>query len=214
MLTFPDSTYLGQPMTKKKFYEHLEVPALIRQSFTDDIDQIIWKNKLSATTLNVAPGNRVKEIALLEVQLKKQNYNKELLRFIDSKMSLYFVFLLKYELQLQLLIHYKEPVANRPATFRILETYATAWVDEATIKLTISGLNLDMVYQNFVQQIGKLEFSYDSVEFSEKVKQNIERKKIERKISMLESKLRKEPQFNKQLEIANKIKKLKRGIYG
>jgi hypothetical protein len=199
-------------MPKEKFYTHLDISVAIRQSFINDIDQIIWQNKLSATTLNLAQGSFVKEIALLEVKLKKQNYDKELFQFISRNIKLYIVFLLKYELQAQLLIHYKEPVANRPDTFKIIETYTTGWMSEQAINLTISGLNLDVVYHNFIQQIGKIEYSYESLEFSDKIALNIEKKKVERQIAMLQSKLRNEPQFNKQLEIQDKIKKLRNSL--
>jgi hypothetical protein len=201
-------------MPKEKFYAHLKVPAAIRQSFIDDIDQIVWRNKLSPTTLNVAPGNMVKEIALLEVKLRKQSYNKELFRFLTRNVALYFVFLLTYESKAQLLIHYKEPVANRPDRFNILETYATVWMDEAAIKLTISGLSMDMVYQNFVRQIGEIEDTDECIEFRERIEKQKAIGKTKRLISILELNLRKEPQFNKQLEISNKIKKLKQSIYG
>ncbi|GHT37866.1 hypothetical protein FACS189435_3810 [Bacteroidia bacterium] len=214
MLKFPNSTYWCKRMPKEKFYTHLEVPATIRQSFVNDIDLIVWQNKLSATTLNLAPGNTVKEIALLEVKLKKQNYNKELFQFISRNIALYVLFLLKYESQAQLLIHYKEPIANKPGTFKIIETYTTDWMDEQAINLTISGLDMDVVYHSFIKQIGKLEFRYESLEFRDGVEHDIEKKKIERQISLLESKLRTEQQFNKQLEIADKIKKLKKKIYG
>jgi hypothetical protein len=201
-------------MPKEKFYVHLEIPAAIRQSFVNEIDLIVWQNKLSATTLNLAPGNMVKEIAVLEVKLKKQNYNKELFRFISRNIALYIVFLLKYESQAQLLIHYKEPIANKPSTFKVIETYVTDWISEQAINLTISGLDMDVVYQNFVQQIGRIAHSDKNLEFGTTVKKTIEDKKIERQISMLESKLKNEPQFNKQLEIADRIKKLKQSIYG
>jgi hypothetical protein len=213
MLIFPDTTYFGKRMPKEKFYTHLEVSAAIRQSFINDIDQIVWLNKLSATTLNLAPGTMVKEIALLEVKLKKQNYNKDLFQFISRNIALYVVFLLKYESQAQLLIHYKKPIANKPGTFKVIETYATDWMSEQAINLTIFGLNMDAVYHHFVQQIGNLvETEHAPSEFKDKVEQNIEQKKIERQISMLELKLRNEPQFNKQLEIANKIKQLKNRV--
>jgi hypothetical protein len=202
-------------MPKEKFYTHLEVPPTIRQSFINDIDLIVWQNKLSATTLSLAPGNTVKEIALLEVKLKKQNYNKELFQFISRNIALYVVFLLKKDSQAQLLIHYKEPIANKPGTFKIIETYTTDWMDEQAIKLTISGLDMDVVYHNFIKQIGGLaETRHAASEFRGIVEQGIEYKKTERQIAILEAKLRTEPQFNKQLEIADKIKKLKKKIYG
>lgn len=212
MIQFPESTYYGKRIPKEKFYSHLEVSATIKQSFVNDIEQIVWLNKLSATTLNLAASETVKEIALLEVSLKTRDYNKQLFQFIDRNIPLYVVYLLHFGSEEQLLVNYKESIVGKPNSFKLTETYITEWAEEHSLKLKIQGLNLDALYESFVWQIAgdKLQSSSSEVELKETIVKTKEIEKTEKQIVLLESLKRKEKQFNKQLEIAAEIKKLKK----
>ena len=94
MIQLPKSTFYGKRMPKEKFYSHLDVSAAIKRSFVDDIDYFVWRNKLSASTVNIAEGVIVKEIALFEVILKKEDYNPDIFELIDKNiLYLWFIFL-------------------------------------------------------------------------------------------------------------------------
>ena len=57
MLTFPAATTFGRRVPKQKFYQHLDVAAEVKRLFVEQVKLITWANKLSAQTLNLAPGN-------------------------------------------------------------------------------------------------------------------------------------------------------------
>lgn len=211
MITFPQSTYLGKRMPKEKFYSHLEVPNSIKQSFVNEIEQIVWQYKLSSTTINLEAGEKVKEIALLEVKLKTKDFDKQLFQFIDRNIPVYTVYLLRFESKIRLLLNYKEPILQKPNSFKIEESYLTDWMEEDRLVLNIEGLNLDALYESFVRQVAgkKLKTILPDTELREVVVWSKEVQKIERRIAQLEVRIRNEVQFNKQLEIAAEIKKLK-----
>lgn len=211
MITFPQSTYLGKRMPKEKFYSHLEVPNSIKQSFVNEIEQIVWQYKLSSTTINLEAGEKVKEIALLEVKLKTKDFDKQLFQFIDRNIPVYTVYLLRFESKVRLLLNYKEPILQKPNSFKIEESYLTDWMEEDRLVLNIEGLNLDALYESFVRQVAgkKLKTILPDTELREVVVWSKEVQKIERRIAQLEVRIRNEVQFNKQLEIAAEIKKLK-----
>lgn len=213
MIDFPKTTYFGKRMPKEKFYSHLDVSATIKRSFVDDIDYFIWRNKLAETTINISQGKNIKEIAVLEVFLKKENYNKEVFNIIDRNIPLYVVYLLRFSNRIKLRISYKEPIPNKPGTFKILETYETNFIDEEDIELKIEGLNLDRVFEGFVLQIaGEKLQEIEKVDIVEAIETNKEKEKIEKKIAQLQNKLRNEKQFNKQIEISSEIKKLQKSL--
>ena len=214
MIKFPHSTYFGKRMPKEKFYAHLDVPNAVKQSFISEIEQIVWLYKLSPTTINLEPGERVKEIALLEVKLRTQDFNKQLFLFIDRNIAVYIIYLLRFGDEVQLLVNFKEPIYQKLNSFKVEETYLTGWMDESKLMLNIEGQNLDVLYESFVQQVAedKLLPLLPDVGLKEIVAKSKETQKIERQIIALETRLRKEKQFNKQLEIAAEIKKLKEQI--
>lgn len=210
MVQLPETTYYGKRMPKEKFYAHLEVSATIKRSFIDDVDYFVWLNKLSASTLNVKTGDKVKEIALFEVHLKREEYNPTLFEFIDRNVPVYVVYLLRFEGNVRLLASYKELSGNKSGTFRIVETFVSDWMHENDIDLFVDGLNLDSIYANFVRQIaGNKLKSIPSDNLVLDIESEQHREKIERQIAQLEAKRHKEKQFNRQMELSAEIKKLK-----
>lgn len=213
MIQLPETTYYGKRMPKEKFYSHLEVPTTIKRSFVEDIDYFVWRNKLSALTMNVSVGEKVKEIALFEVHLKREEYNPTLFELIDRHISVYVVYLLKFKGNARLLTSYKEPSGNKSGVFRIVETFVSDWALEEDITLSIEGLTLDSIYENVVRQIaGSRLRVMPSENLVEDIVEEQRRTKIKRQIALLESKRRNEKQFNRQLELSTEIKKLKRQI--
>lgn len=214
MIQLPETTYYGKRMPKEKFYSHLEVSATVKRSFIDDVDYFVWLNKLSASTLNVKAGDKVKEIALFEVYLKREEYNPILFEFIDRNVPVYVIYLLWFKGNVQLLASYKEPSGNKSGTFRIVETFVSDWMPEGDIELFVDGLNLDSIYENCVRQIAGNKLKATP---NENIIVDIEaeqrRAKIERQIAQLEAKRRKEKQFNRQIELSAEIKKLKNLLY-
>ncbi len=210
MLNLPQSTYYGKKIPKEKFYAKLDASAAIKRSFVEDIDTIIWRNKLAASTLNVGAGAKVIEIDVLEIKIKKRVFNTSVFDFLDKNLPNHTVFLIIFANEVMLLINYKEAIENRLGKHKIAATYKTDWLPSDQIKLIVDGLNLDKVYESFVAQIADSKLS---IEPNTDIKQAIvaaqAHEKIQKEIAMLEIKMRKEKQFNVQLKISNEIKKLK-----
>ena len=76
--------------------------------------------------------------------------------------------------------------------------------------LCIDGLNMDAVYENLVRQIAGDKLQTDS---SESLKESVERdekkKQLEKQIAVLENKMRREKQLNRQMEMNSELKKLR-----
>ena len=56
MLGFPATTEFNKRIPKQKFYENLDVSPTLRRVFVDQIRLVYWRNKLAASTLNIAAG--------------------------------------------------------------------------------------------------------------------------------------------------------------
>ena len=69
MLGLPETTEFDRRIPKQKFYENLSVTPAIKRVFIDQIKVICWRNKIAATTMNLAAGETVTEIEVFEVRL-------------------------------------------------------------------------------------------------------------------------------------------------
>ena len=81
----PESTTFNRRVPKQKFYENCAISAALKRSFVDEITAIWWRNKLAATTLNLAKGTAVTEIEVFEIELANGHLDEEVLRQMDRK---------------------------------------------------------------------------------------------------------------------------------
>lgn len=210
MLGLPQSTEFNKRIPKQKFYEHITVSPALKKSFVDQIRMIYWRNKVAATTVNLAPGTIVDEVEVFEIKLNSASLDEAVLRQIDREISYHIIFLLEYEGKLQAWTAYKEKTPTANAVFKVGKYYHTEWMTEAELPIRIDGLNLDAVYENFVRQIAGDTLKADS---GESLKASVERdekkKQLEKQIAVLENKMRKERQLNRQIEMNATIKKLR-----
>ncbi len=209
MFDFPISTHFDRRIPKQKFYTHLDISGNIKKLFTDEIETIIWKYKLSPDTINISEGTFVKEIQFIEIVLKQQNISKNIIELIDREIPYHIVFVLKYKKLIQLYISYKEISKNRENKFRIDSIYKTDWTNEEDVQLKIEGLTLDKVYENFILQIsdGKVQMREGS-DLKEAINNAIEIEKLQKEILILQNRIIKEKQFNRQVKLNEEIKKL------
>lgn len=81
-----------------------------------------------------------------------------------------------------------------------------------TLPLSLAGLNLDAVYENFVRQIvgSNLTNIADSgTSLKDAVDQNKQRQKLLKQVAAFENKIEQERQFNKYLDLNAELKLLK-----
>ena len=209
MLQFPETTYIGKRIPKEGFYNKLDMSVSLKKAFIDDIEQIIWKNLFSDATLNVGKGEKVTQIDVIQLNLKRQVYSKSILDVIEKAIPRHLLFVLKFTEQYQLHMNYKDEYQK--GKFRIVESYSTNWLTENEISLTLKGLNLDQVYENLVYQLAGTQVDKtEGVDLKQTILQAQETDKIKKKVAELEVKLRNERQFNIQLKISNEIRELKK----
>lgn len=210
MLGFPQSTEFNRRIPKQKFYENLDVSPVLRRVFVDQIRLVYWRNKLAASTLNIAAGEAVAEIEVFEVRLNEPLLDETVLKQIDKKIPYHILFILTCDSKAQAWIGYKEVAASGGNSFKVSRYYHTDWMPEDALHLSIDGLNMDSVYESLVRQIAGDKLRTDS---GESLKESVERdektKQLEKQIAALESKMRREKQLNRQMEIHAELKKLR-----
>lgn len=209
MIGLPKSTEYNRRIPKQKFYENLTVAPALRRIFIDQIDSIFWRNKIAATTMNLAEGETVKEIEVFEIKQSVPQLDVSLLRQIDKEIPYHILFLLEYDGKYQAWIAYKETSSGNNA-FKVGTYYHTDWLTEPELPLKVDGLNTDAVYENYVRQIaGNLLRPESNETLKESVEREAHRQKLHKQITALKAKVRTEKQLNKQVQLNAELKKLK-----
>lgn len=212
MIGLPKSTEFNRRIPKQKFYENISVSPTLKRVFIEQIKVIYWRNKVAATTMNLAAGDTVTELEVFEIKLNGQQLNESVLRQIDKEIPYHILFLLEYDGKYQAWTAYKEAAVTGSNAFKVGTYYHTDWLPEDELPLKVEGLSVDKVYENFVRQIagdalrsetGKTESLKESVERDNR------RQELEKQIASLQTKVRKEKQLNKQVQLNAELKKLK-----
>ena len=208
MLGFPASTEFNKKIPKQKFYDNLDISPALRRVFVDQIRLVYWRNKLAASTLNIATGEAVTEIEVFEVRLNDPQLDEAVLKQIDKEIPYHILFVLTCDGKAQAWIGYKEAAASGSNVSRY---YHTDWMPENELHLGIDGLNMDAVYESLVRQIAGDKLQTDSGEsLKESVERNEKKKQLEKRISVLENKMKKEKQLNRRMEMNSELKKLRK----
>ena len=213
MLNLPNSTEFNRRIPKQKFYENLTVTPALKRVFIDQIKVIYWRNKIAATTMNVAAGDTVTEIEVFEVRLNGPQLDETVLRLIDKEIPYHILFLLEYDGKYQAWTAYKETASSGSNAFKVGAYYHTDWLPEEALPLKVDGLSIDKVYENFVRQIAGQALQADGSEtLKESVERDERRKQLEKQITALQAKVRREKQLNKQVQLNAELKRLREEI--
>ena len=212
MLGLPKSTEFNRRIPKQKFYENLTVSPALKRVFVEQIRVIWWRNKIAPSTTNLAAGEAVTEIEVFEVCLSAPQLDEAILRQIDKEIPYHILFLLEYEGKYQAWTAYKEAADSGTNAFKVGSYYHTDWMDEASLPLKLDGLNTDQVYENFVRQIAGEALSGAGETLKESVERDKRRQELQKQIAILQVKVRREKQLNKQVQLNAELKRLKKEL--
>ena len=214
MIGLPKTTEFNKRIPKQKFYENMDISPALKKIFVEQVRIIYWKNKLAASTTNLAAGTDVTELEVFEVRLSSPVLDDSLLRQIDKEIPYHILFLLEYQGKYQAWIGYKEAAASGNKAFKVNGYYHTEWLVEDELPLKLEGLNVDAVYENFVRQIAgdKLKTEAAGESLKESVARDEQKQALQKQITTLQAKIRKEKQLNKQMQMNSELKKLKKEL--
>lgn len=212
VLCLPKETVFGRRIPKQKFYEHLNVDLRTKQLFVDQIKLITWANKLSPETMNIAPGQMVQEIELFRLTLQGAELNRQVLFLMDKQIPYHILFLLERpDGSICLHVTYKEASQSGSNAFQLKQSYHTEWMQPEDLSLNLTALDMDALYESIVRQIaGDAIAASNGESLREAVEQTQKREKLEKQITQLKAKMKKEKQLGRQMELRREIMRLEK----
>jgi len=201
MFQLPSSTLVNRKIPKNKFYEKLQANHHLKELFTEQVELIIWKHKLSKDTIRLDPKEDIEEIQIFEVHLKEKSYSLELLRSIDKAIPYPILHVLMVEGHAKLTIAYKERNQTDDNRTVVRSYHETDWQSVESIELNIlQGLDLKAVYENIIRQLLPIK-AKPEIELSVVLERQAQIDKLTQECERLESRMRTEKQFNKKVEL-------------
>ena len=215
MLDFPKSTAFGRRFPKQKFYENLDVSTEVKRLFVEQVKLITWANKLSPETMNVAPGQLVREIEVFHLTLQGQELDGRVLELMDKQIPYHILFLLERpDGCARLHVTYKEASQSGSNAFQLRQSYQTEWMRPEDLSLNLTALDMDALYESIVRQIaGDAIDAPQGKSLKEAVEQAQQWEKLEKQIAQLKVKMKKEKQLRRQMELRREIQKLEESKY-
>ena len=195
MIAFPAATAVHRRLPKEAFYKHLPLTKILKEKFVSDVDRIAVENSLTKENLNLSSGAEIKEIMLLSISLKKQEFDGKVIEAIARQNPHKLVFLLCFEEQ-QLAVYYKK-------------LYRTLWMKQDDVTLKLQGDSLDEIWDSFLEQIALYEERAEqtadlSIEVRLEIQDQIQ--KLEKLIAKTENAMWKEQQPKKKFELHTRLR--------
>lgn len=206
-MLFPKSTEFNKRIPKQKFYENLDITPALRKAFTEQIQSVYWSNKLSPTTISLAAGQSITEIEVFTVTLNTPEPDEALLRQIDRQIPYHILFVLIYGEQYKLAAAHKQATESGSAAFKVNRYFYTPWQCVDKLSLSISGLDLDAVWENLIVQVGGITIEQGNT-LDQQIVADEKRAKLLKEIARLEKLARAEKQPKKKFELFQRIKQL------
>ena len=135
---------------------------------------------------------------MLLVSLKQEKYDEKNIILLSKLIDQNILLILEYENKAKLAIYHTKLMTSD-------------WKPTDEYSITLSGLDLDAVWENIVVQVGKVEIEQGKT-LDEQIEKDELRNKLLNEIEKLEKKARSEKQPKKKFELATRVKSLKKQL--
>ena len=199
MYNLPPQCAINKPLYKKAVFEKFNLKAAERDRFDTDISRMTLVARVSTATVPaLTKGKEIEGFYVLQVALKRKDYDNKNILMLQKLIQQKMVFALQYEDLTQFCIFHTR-------------LQQSAWMPTDEVTITLHGLTFDDVWNNIVATIGGLDSQAEET-IEEQIIQREQREKLLRQIESLEKQCRTEKQTRKKYELHQQIQELKSKI--
>ena len=191
MLGLPKATELSKQLPKKAIYAKFGMNTAAKEKLDKDISKIVIVNEISPATMTIAEGEEVKAFYVLHILLKNKDFDEKTIQQITKLIPQNLLLLLEHEGKSKLAVYRTKLLQSE-------------WKPNEELSVQIKGLNLDVVWENIVVQIGNVEIEEGNT-IDEQIAADEKRAKLEKEIARLEKLAKNEKQPKKKFELVQKI---------
>lgn len=213
LFAYPKQAEFGRTLPKNKIYEHSGANTRLKDLFVKQVEQIVWRYKLAPETINLAAKSGVPEIQVFAIQLKTPDLHRDVLRCIDGAIPFPIIFELTQgqgaEASTQVIAAYKRPNEADAASWVCSEYFEAGWRPAETVRAPLPlALDLGVLYQQLLVRLVPVTARTEEP-LRDLVARAEEFTAKEREVAKAESRIAKEKQFNRKVEIHATLRQLK-----
>lgn len=208
-INYPKQAVFGRTLPKNKIYEHSGANTRLKDLFVEQVEQIVWQYKLAPETINLPARPGVPELQIFSIQLKTLELNMDVLRCIDGAVQFPVIFELSFDEQTKVIAAYKRPNESDASRWVLSDYFTTAWLSSDYERAAMPlALDLGSLYEQVLHRLIPMparpqETLADLVSRVELVAAK------QREVEKAASRLAKEKQFNRKVEINAHLRRLK-----
>ena len=209
LISYPTQAAFGRVLPKNKIYEHSGANARLKNLFVKQVEQIVWQYKLAPESINLPARPGVPEIQIFSIQLKTPELHNDVLRCIDNAVQFPILFELNFDGRIQVVAAYKSPNEADASRWVLSDYFASSWLPIDSERTAMpTALDLGGLYEQLLQRLAPIPARPQEAlaEWVARIKQAQAK---QREIEKTQTKLAKEKQFNRKVEINTELRKLK-----
>ena len=212
LFAYPKQAHFGRLLPKNKIYEKTRVSKSLRDKFVKQIDKIVWQYKLSTETVYLPARKTVPEIEIFTITLRDAELHADILKCIDNAIPLPVIYELVFEDKIKTKAAYKRP-SDADSSKWVTDIYfETKWLKaDAKREPLPVALDLELLYEQLLRSVMPVS-RIDGEAIKDQVGRLAEIRSLENQAAKLESRLKKEKQFNRKVELNAELRTLKEQI--
>lgn len=198
MLGLPKQTEIKRQLSKSAIYSKFQMNNVQKEKIDADISKMVIVNEILPSTVSIAAGNNVQAFFVVNVILKRKDYDEKSIIAISKLISQNLLFALECENEIRLAVYHSKLIQSE-------------WQSKENVKIELKGLDLDGVWENVIKQIGDIQVTQGNT-LDEQIAIDDKKMRLEKEIARLEKQARNEKQPKKKFELVQLINKHKQEL--
>lgn len=210
MFTYPKQATVDRVLPKSKIYAHAKASGALQKKFVDQVDKIVWRFKLAPETTNLAARNGINEIQVFDIHLKEPDLHEDVLRAIDRTIRHPIAFQISCSGKSRNVMTAKRRNEADSAKWVIGEYFWTEWSTSGgkSLETLPAVLDLHALYEHMLRSHLPLP-ARDGESLTDQLERLGEVLRLDREATQLESKISREKQFNRKVELNQELRRLR-----
>lgn len=228
---YPSTAKVDKIIPKNKFYQRGSANHRIERLFVEQVESIRWAYKLSPQTINLSDSDTVREIQIFSIISRVESIDNEVLQFIDKLIPSPIIFEIVFEDKIKVIATYKRQSQADSQKVVLGKYYATDWQDPTQREDLPIVFGIADLYEYFIERLllatneaspnvvlipnietnlSKTTRKIDSIE--EKIAHAEKVALLNKQIEVLQKRIDKEKQFNRQVEMNLQLQGLQKQL--
>jgi len=217
MFVYPERALVNRIVPKSKVYANARPARVLRQRIVEQVEEIVWRYKLAPATLHLPASPGVEEIQVFSIALRVPEFKEDILRALDRAIPSLLFFEMSFQGRIRFAAAFKRMSEAAHDKQFVAAYYLTPWQEASAPRLPLPvaidiGSLYDQMLRRHMLAAGLHSRADETLEEAAERGSRIRAQMLA--CQRLESKLRREMQFNRKVEINKELRQARQTLQG